>query len=261
MGNETSRNILIVVAALILGAVALFIFYRSSHPSVATTDITATSTATSSGPGYSVKIGHLSSKDLPPAPDMNKKFSFDKTVQADVQAAILSGADAKRSLLVKDQYDFNAWVALGTLYQMAGDYNQAKAIWEYVTKIYPTNTVTHSNIANLYDAYLHDYAKAESEYEFAIKSDPSNPQNYRNLFDMYLYRYKQNTSAAEDILKKGITASPDSIDLKVLLARYYVEKNRPADARAMFESAIKTATAQHQASIAQELKAEEAAIK
>lgn len=263
MENETSlrTTIITIIAIVAICAFGTFFFLRQLRPTFVTPTASSTISVATDTPGYTVKVGTLNSKDLPPAPNMSKKVVFADSVAQDVRAAILSGLDAKRSLLAKSPYDFNAWVSLGTLYQMAGDYNQAKAIWEYVTKLYAQNTVTHGNLANLYDAYLHDYAKAESEYLLAIKNDPGNSQNYRNLSDMYTYRYKQNTSSAEDILKQGIAASPDSIDLKVLLARYYVAKNRPTDARAMFESAIKTATDQHQTAIAQQLQAEEAAIK
>jgi len=50
--------------------------------------------------------------------------------------------------------------------------------------------------------YLKDYPKAEQYYEQAVSIYPQDPNNYRALFELYVYHYKQNTTAATDILKK-----------------------------------------------------------
>jgi Tfp pilus assembly protein PilF len=69
--------------------------------------------------------------------------------------------------------------------------------------------------------------------------------------------YKQGTSAAEDILKKGAAAIPDSVDIHVQLARYYKAKGDAADAKTQYDAAIGAANKNGQPAVATQLQTEE----
>lgn len=75
----------------------------------------------------------------------------------------------------------------------------------------------------------------------AIKNSPGNILSYKGLYELYTFSYKQNTSAAEDILLEGISNNPDAIDLMVLLAFYYKETGEAERAAGYFNSAIEEA--------------------
>lgn len=161
------------------------------------------------------------------------------------------------STLTSKKTDFEAWVTLGTLYKMSGDYKNAAIMWEYVSAIYPKNITSFANLGDLYTNFLKDYPKAIVAYTQEIKNSPTNLDAYKSLFQIYTTTsYTGGVGAAEKVLKEGISANPKAIELRVILARYYRSLGRTADAKAQYAAAIESAKSQSQTSLAADIQKE-----
>jgi Tfp pilus assembly protein PilF len=93
-----------------------------------------------------------------------------------------------------------------------------------------------------------------------MANTPTNPEPYRSLYVLYTYQYKTDTTSAERILLKGIEATPQAIDLTVLLAQYYRAHNQPTQAAQQYDVAIAAAQKAGNTALAQELQAEKAQL-
>ena len=125
----------------------------------------------------------------------------------------------------------SSWNDLGVQYKAIGDYEGAREVWTYTNNISPLNNVSFFNLGDLYHFYLKDFAKAEENFLKSKENDEQYIPVYRALYDLYSLSYKQETSAAEDILKEGLEKNPDNLDLLVLLAAHYKKEGRTDDAR------------------------------
>ncbi|MBM3272151.1 hypothetical protein FJY94_02615 [Candidatus Kaiserbacteria bacterium] len=209
-----------------------------------------------SGTGsYTVQTERLPQQTVTQVPSFKTPVTC--TLDTDLCAAISSKVAAAVAALEFNDEDPGAWVNLGTLRKMAGDYRGAAEAWEFVSKLYPTNPTSFSNLGDLYKNYLRDNTKAETNYLTSIKNYPQNIDAYRALAELYASGFRGG-SAAEDILKKGIQAAPQAIDLQVLLARYYTSVGRSADAAKTYDAAITAAKSAGDTSLATSLEAEKA---
>lgn len=203
---------------------------------------------------------HLSATSVR-APDFRKPLIYPTSMSAETQAAINSHFTADVAALSKDPRDINAWSDLGVLRKMVQDYQGSADIWRYLIQIYPQNTGPLSSLGDIEANYLHDYPLAEAAYLRVVALEPTSADPYRELFLLYSGPYKKSPTAAEDILKQGIAASPKAYDLQVLLARFYADAGRIAEARAAYDAAAANATAQGLNDIAAQIKQDEAALK
>jgi tetratricopeptide (TPR) repeat protein len=264
------KNQYITMAAIIvmaLVAVAVFVFVTANHPhqgasaistssslgqTYTVTDASATST---SAPGYSITVRHTI---VPTAPDLQTPLVFSASVSADKRVAIAASATVQRAALAKDPYDFNALIGLALVYQGAGDYSKSNEILKYASVLYPHNTVSYVNLANLNDQYLKNYSVAEGFYLMAIANQSTNVSLYQDLAEMYQYRYMAKARQIPAILRQGIAANPTAINLEVSLARYYKSIGRLSDANAEYDAAIANARGQGQASLVTQIQQEKA---
>lgn len=155
-----------------------------------------------------------------------------------------------------------AAMAAGDAKYRAGDYAGARAEWEYVSRTWPANMYSFISLAQLYEKQLKDYGKAELNYLAAIKNAPSQYSSglYRDLFFLYANLYKQDSGNAESTLKAGIAANPRAVDLSVLLAQYYRDRGRTAEAKAQYDLAIAAARSVGDTSLVATLEAEKNAF-
>ncbi len=268
-----TRNIAIVLGVLLVAS-ALFSFQPSRTQRATDTDAAASSTlalatttafteaaegvigVSTTGEPRLLAVERMEfapqKSSLIPQPDFKTKLAC--TVAADVCAALADKYAKTQAALTANPSDFWAWVDLGTFRKIAGDYKGAAAAWEYLSKQYPTNPTSFSNLGDLYMNYLKDSAKAEKNYLASIKNYAENANAYRALFEMY--SAQKASAKAIAILEKGIAANPKMIDLRVLLARYYKELGRPADATATYHAAITAAESQGQKDLAASLRIE-----
>ncbi len=202
---------------LALGGIALLVRF-SSH-SAPVEQPSQRSTTTLSGdrtdiiPGATV---HEESVTVVHQPGLTHKTVFAATLDVSVQQAIQKNIDADIVRIKKDGANFNAWLDLGFQYKIAGDYNEAGAVWTYLTAIAPQSYIAFANLGDLYQNFLHDFPKAEVNYLQAVKLSPTTIDLYRNLYTLYRYQYKTNTTAAADILVRRLKNNPNNPDLLAL---------------------------------------------
>jgi lipopolysaccharide biosynthesis regulator YciM len=260
----STRTLYSGIAIVILVALVIAIaFFRAGSvgpsPNASQTASTTTQTLTSSSTGTAINITsspgvtvtQISSVALP---DFKAPLTCAASVSADRCSALRADAKIQANALSKDSTNFKAWIGLGSDRKQAGEYTKAATAWEYVSTIYPTNVVSFNNLGDLYMNFIHDYTRAESNYLIEIKNKADNPEPYRALYQLYVL--KKNNAAAENILKKGISANPSATDLKVLLARLYVSLGRTADAKVQYQAAIAGANAAGQTSVANQIEQE-----
>lgn len=258
------RIVAAVVLSIILVAAAFFSFApRGGEGPLASTTTPQLSTTTPAIKGTHTVNGVTGtgnfSVSLSPTidiPDFRAPVAYGADLSADVKAIIERKVADLQTQLQKNSLDLTAWLNLGAMKKMAGDFKGAETDWKFVTQASPKNTAAFWNLGDLYMNFLKNYPKAESAFKSVIAIEPANTQAYQALFQLYTDLYKRGTGAAETILKQGIAANPDSVDLQVTLARYYKSQGRAADAKAEYDAAIANATRQHQTDLAAQIKTE-----
>lgn len=206
------------------------------------------------GAGYTIEEIPIE-KTIPP-PDYNRQVKFAAGTSEEVKKAVMLNITDLTGRLKKSTLDSEAWLNLGTMYKIAGDYEGARVIWEYLSAVSPGNYPSFANLGNLYHHYLNDYQKAEQNYLRAIGNNRAFIDGYRSLYELYRYSYAAKASEAPKILLAGIAANPSSTDLLILLAGYYKEKDDMANARTYYEKALALAEKNGNTALAASLRAE-----
>lgn len=253
--QNSNRTWGLVIALIIFSLIALGLMQRSkSSTGVLSANATASSSTTSSGEDGV----HMGSVALPSkVPDFHAPIYFSQTIQADAKNALQQAANSLARKLAANSADTKSWIDLGMVRKLAGDYRGAESAWIFVTKISPEDSRAYANLGNLYGTHLKDYRRAEAAYLASIKLNPLDETSYLNLHAIYKDFYKKETSATEDILKRGIAELPHSVNLHVALARYYKEKGDTEKASIQYVAAVAAAKAVGQTAVAEEIKAEE----
>jgi tetratricopeptide (TPR) repeat protein len=220
----TSKHIGIGIVILVVLGVLGYLVVRERQgnvpPSTATSTTPITiSTTTRSSPGYTVKV-FSSPATKATAPDYTAPLSCASSVPAEVCASDESQLVQAQATIKADPTDFNAWIALGDARDQAGDYTGAEADWQYMSALYPTNTVSFANLGDLYQNYLHEYPRAVAAYKQEIINDPKLPYIYMNMYQLYAGEYPQSSSVITALLQKGIAANPTATELQATLSAY-----------------------------------------
>lgn len=163
--------------------------------------------------------------------------------------------------LKKNPNSLQDWINLGLAREVLADYVGAEEAWTFATKLSPSNELAYASLGNLYMSYLKDGVKAEANFKVALSIAPSDVGIYRSLAELYTYHYKQDTNAAEQILKEGFAKNPLAYDLGVLLARYYRDHGMIAEAKAAYTAAADSATKGGSLDIAKSITAERDQLK
>ncbi|QQG37939.1 MAG: hypothetical protein HYS26_00045 [Candidatus Kaiserbacteria bacterium] len=201
------------------------------------------------------------------APSLTEGVAFDQNIPADLRDQLSQLIADDREALSQNYDQYELWLRLAIRYKQAGDYQKAREVWEYLAYNYPDDVVSRHNLGDLYQHFTVDYVKAEQYYLAALEADMidgvgSAGVTYLALHELYRYDYKQNTSAAADILKQGIEriAGPQAIDLNAALARYYESKGQKAEAAAAYRAAAAGAREVNNTSLAAQFEASAAAL-
>lgn len=173
-------------------------------------------------PGVVIKL------DAAEAPSLVHETVFDPELPKDVRMKLTEQIGTLVATLSQNGFDFNNWMDLAINYKVAGDYDAAKAIWEYVYAVVPSSGVASFNLGNLYYLTLHDYPKAETYFREAIVREPTQTAYYLELAEMYRYAYKQDTNAFLDILNEGLAHSKNDPDILMTIGAYYIEVKKDA---------------------------------
>ena len=269
---STSRNIFIIIGIAIVLIISAGYVYRNKSTQPPVPDSSQASSTpvgvTASIPGFNsptpqgntIKIDSSAKKI--PAPKLDRAIPENTTNQdSGYRAQTIDRLNKTIEALKKDQYSYQDWIYLGLYRQILVDYDGALEAWRHASLLAPNEEVAFLNLAHLYDLYIKDYAQAGTYYKEALGINPADVSAYRDMHDMYRYNYKQGTSAAEDILKKGIARNPDALALYATLARYYGETGRTAEAKTEFDLAIALAKKLDNSSAVTALEQEQSALK
>lgn len=215
----------------------------STNGTTTTAVQTASTTVVVTTPNGSYTIEQLPDTK-PKMPVIVRALPFTGTFTADQKAAIQATANVLEKKLEQNPADSASWLSLGAVRKIAGDYTGAQMVWEYVAALAPNNTASLSNLADLNANFLKNYSVAARYYKKVITLDPTDTGAYRDLFTLYTTSYTTGANSPDSILKQGIAANPNAVDLEVLLARYYKQIGRVADAKSEYAAAIANANAQ-----------------
>ena len=150
---------------------------------------------------------------VPGEPDLTHKVVYASNLSPGAVTQLKGNIATLRYQLRSDPSQMDLWLSLALNYKIAGDYKAAEVVWLYMARVSPTNAVPYANLGDLYQNFLHNYPAAETNYLMAVGLRPDNIDMYRDLYTLYRYQYKTNTTAAADILIKGLAANPGNADL------------------------------------------------
>lgn len=194
-----------------------------------------------------------------PSPDLDRRIIYPDGFPEELKEEY----EQKRAELVAkvkaDPSDLSAWFNLALNFRMVNDHDGAIRIWEYLVLQNPKEAVSLHNLGEYYFHTAKEYEKAAEYYERSIAADPGLTVNYTDLHEMYRYVYKQDTTAAADILVRGIAnlKASEAIVLQITLGRYYRDvHNDIENARTYLAAARDAAQARGDRSIASELQRE-----
>ena len=109
-------------------------------------------------------------------------------------------------------------INLGVAYYNLGKLDDAATAYLAAIAKDPNNAQAYSNLANVYRDKA-DFTKAEQNYKTSIQLDSKNYKTYVSLAFLY-NNLMDNKQAAIDVLNQGLTAIPDSQEMKNLLGEY-----------------------------------------
>lgn len=104
-----------------------------------------------------------------PAPNYRAALKIDASVSADLRTALEAKHRETVRLLDANKLDFNAWLNLAIWRKTGGDYRGAEEIWLYTAKQWPSSPVSWHNLADLYQNFLNDPAKAGAAFDKAAE--------------------------------------------------------------------------------------------
>ena len=223
---QTKKNLWLlgasVMALILLGA---FYFLRSPKASAPTstatsTDQSATTTydlgngITATGPsGAKITVVPVSSSVQ--QPNLDAQVQFSSNLSPDVVAALKTQIAQHVAVLKKNPKSGEDWLGLAMDYKIAGDYHLAENVWVFMTEVSPSDPVAFTDLGDLYQNFLKNYLKAETNYLAALKLDPHDIDLYRNLYTLYKYQLKEPAKATA-IVQQGLQANPNNSDLELL---------------------------------------------
>jgi tetratricopeptide (TPR) repeat protein len=140
-----------------------------------------------------------------------------------------------RACLRSDRDDYAALTILGSTYLTAGNYDEARPLFEHALQVAPYGVEALIDMGYLDDA-VGDSEGAALCYRKALAGDPLRPEGYINLgFDFAAHRrYAQ----AEATYAAGLIAVPASGHLHFLLGAAYRSEGKFGLAHVQFEAAL-----------------------
>jgi len=200
------QKLIATIAALALvGGGAYYFSTRAQAPTTTGTATTTPNGAATSTTGNSTGSGAVNSGVV--TPDASKPIEFSADISADIRVQLNTALKKEQAEIAKNPLSPGPWIRLGTIHKMGGDYANAALYWEYVASVYRGKSVPYLSLGDLYQNFLHDTTKAETNYKLAIQNDPQNVNAYADLYTMYHFTLKDDTKAAA-ILADGLKSNP-----------------------------------------------------
>src|SRR3989344_7423213 len=174
------KKILVVVAiagAVIIAGGVFFLFVvqpdiiRKSAEKANVSSGQATDTDLAP-PGYTITPIPLDDTIRSPLPDLSRGIAFSESVPEPARVALTEQARSLAAILNDDPTRADSWFNLAIVYHSANDYDGARMVWEFLTKVVPEDTTSYDNLGKLYHFSLRDYPKAESYFNQSIAVNP-----------------------------------------------------------------------------------------
>lgn len=198
-------------------------------------DIEGGSTST---PEYTIEM-------LPEEEDMRPSLShsaqFKASLPENVRTLLTTKIATAQENLREDSSSGSDWLELGVLYYTAGDFQAAREVWEFLTKVAPNDTTAFDNLGKLYHYDLKDYPQSEEYFRESLRINSGLLAPYLELHNLYRYSYKTDTTAAVDILKDAMAVFPEDLRLYFTLGAYYASTGNTEQARATFTEGLNKA--------------------
>lgn len=156
--------------------------------------------------------------EVRPVPEEVRLFSEDQRQQ--IYSALKTHG---QSVKAQPKY-FWGWIQVGLVKKTIGDFEGSRDAWEYAGLIEPLNSLSFSNLGELYWRYLPDYPKSEQSFRTSIKHKPNDWQNYISLAELYHYSYKEKYDLADDVLLEGLQNNPGDGNIMRRLAYLYEQR-------------------------------------
>lgn len=154
-------------------------------------------------------------------PSLRRAVVFSAPISEESKIIIRGQVAVDQGLLVKEPKNLEAWLDLAIQYKQAGDLAEAQKVWKYLDQAFPQQSTSAFNLGVTYHQDLKKYDLSEAHYREAIRRNPGMPLPYLGLHELYRYAYKQDTSAAVDILLEGLKTIPNEPNFPIALAAYY----------------------------------------
>jgi len=221
--NSQKRNILVIVAVVLLLVGLYFTFDKSKKDTAlvetdTATSETSTTTEVNLGDGLVATVPKdfvfepVAIPTQSTAPSLNRAVIFASSIEPVVKTAIQTKVTEIQAELKKNPAKIEYWIDLGTYHKVAGDFSGAKIYWDYAGKISPTNFISFGNLGNMYAYQLKDMVQAEKYYNQAIKNDPTQIYLYFQLAEAFRDVAK-NTTKARAVIDRGLAANPNNPEL------------------------------------------------
>ncbi len=212
---------------VIVLAVAAFVYYSWDEPSDNTASVNEGAVATTSenaAPGQGIAVGEPNPSAPTESgfemrlaslkkPSLTEEVEYGSTLNAAQRASIGEKILLQRAVVANGLTGvsevFNGWNNLALFYTFAKDFKKAQAVWEYLSKVFPTDPTALNYLGNMYRNDTHDFPASESAYRGSLKIDPAQPSVYAELFYLYSAQYKVGTDAAEQILLEALKQFPN----------------------------------------------------
>lgn len=119
---------------------------------------------------------------------------------------------------------------------ITGDKKTAASEYEAALKSEPTNATVQNNLGNTYRD-LGDHKKAEQAYQRSLELAPSDQKAYLNLANMQLYTL-HDPDAAVKTYKTALEKLGSPPQIKILLGLAYEQANQQNEAKAVYRSIL-----------------------
>lgn len=260
-----TRYWVVLILALTAVVAGVWFFFRNDSSEAPFSPATS-GRATSSAPV--VTIGDIEGVTITPipinpvpqegisTPDLDRTYTIPERYPVSYRESMSAKIKLATETLKADPTRTAVWLDLALYRKQIDDYEGAREIWEYLTRVLPGNSVAFANLGDLYHVYLKDYLRSENYYRTAIKLDPVEIGYYIALHDLYRYSYKKDTTLAADVLKEGLAHSPKSVELLMFLGRYYRDSGDVSNSRKYLSSARDYARAEGRSDIVSQIEAE-----
>ena len=126
------------------------------------------------------------------------------------------------------------WLNITGAMHMIGDYKREAQILKWFTGVYPGNSVSPSNLGNLYKSFIVNNQESEKYYLIALEREKKQYDIYYGLHELYRYNF-QDTEKALEILERGRKNNPDEKSYVTDMADYLVVLGRKDEAEKIID--------------------------